>query len=372
MGAAANRIKVLAEALQAAGMQVTVLCPLPNYPFGELFKGYPTKGPYREEINGIRTIRLSTFATKSTKPWLRYKAMSTFAKNVDRHLKKEHDYHCIIIQCSPLLVGFRSLKRAKSLGIKAVVNISDLWPLAAVELGAMKKGLAYTWMRNMERFIYKNADLIMGQSEEILTHVSTHGGKSPQLLYRNFPKIEVAGICQEPQAEVRLIYAGLLGAAQGIFELCKNLELPPNWELHLYGQGNEQKALEQYLGSSSKSIVYMGSLSKKELHEKLPHYHLALAPLKTRIYGSVPSKIFELPHFGLPVLFLGQGEGAQLIEKYALGWSVPSADWKALNHLLNQLSNAKKDWPEPKELQQKATLHFNPAIQLEKLVELLA
>ena len=302
-------------------MQVTVLCPIPNYPFGELFKGYPEKGPFQEEINGVKTIRLTTFPTKSTKPWLRFKGMSTFAKSVMKQLNKEHPYDALIIQCSPLLVGYRSLKTAKKLRIKAVINISDLWPLAAVELGAMKKGVAYSWMRMLERFIYKNADLTLGQSEEILRHVSKNGGLGKQLLYRNFPKVESDRIAASPKSNVKLIYAGLLGAAQGILELCKSIELPANWELHIYGEGSDQEGIRSYLESSSKSIVYMGSLSKADLHEKLPNYHLALAPLKTRIYGSVPSKLFELPHFGLPVLYLGSGEGRDVVNQFMLGWS---------------------------------------------------
>ncbi|WP_420378523.1 glycosyltransferase family 4 protein [Gilvibacter sp.] len=371
MGAAANRIQILAESLQAKGMQVTVLCPLPNYPFGELFEGYPKTGPYTEQINGIRTVRLSTFATKSTKPWLRFKAMGAFAKSVSKQLRQQHPYDIVIIQCSPLLVGYHSLRTAKKLGLKAVINISDIWPLAAVELGAMRKGLIYAWMRKMEKFIYRHADAILGQSEEILTHVQKEGATAPLLLYRNFPRVSAASLCKTPVKDVKVVYAGLLGAAQGILELCKQIELPANWELHIYGQGNEQEAIASYLNANSKSIIYMGSLTKEELHGKLSDYHLALAPLKTRIYGSVPSKLFELPHFGLPVLYLGAGEGAQVVQQYKLGWSVSGSDWKAMNALLVQLDGDKSQWPRPEELQQTARENFVPEPQLERLVALL-
>ena len=371
MGAAANRIQILAESLLARGMEVTVLCPLPNYPFGALFDGYPTKGPYSEVINGVQTLRLSTFATKSTKPWLRFKAMGAFAKSVSKQLNKEHPYDAVIIQCSPLLVGFRSLKTAKKLSLKTVINISDIWPLAAVELGAMKKGLIYAWMRMMEVYIYKNANLILGQSEEILTHVSKEGAEAPQLLYRNFPRVEATTLCKQPEKAVKVIYAGLLGAAQGILSVCEQIELPPQWELHIYGQGNEQEAIVDYLNSSSKSIIYMGSLSKEELHAKFAEYPLALAPLKTRIYGSVPSKLFELPHFGLPVVFMGTGEGADVVKNHSLGWSVKGSDWKGLNKLLATMDEDKSAWPDPKQLQQTAQKEFTPEQQLARLVELL-
>ena len=39
-GAASNRISFLATLLAKKGYKVTVLCPLPNYPKGQILKGY--------------------------------------------------------------------------------------------------------------------------------------------------------------------------------------------------------------------------------------------------------------------------------------------------------------------------------------------
>ena len=50
-GAAANRIQHLAEGLSKHNKNVSVLCPLPNYPQGKIFESY--KGSFRktEQIN---------------------------------------------------------------------------------------------------------------------------------------------------------------------------------------------------------------------------------------------------------------------------------------------------------------------------------
>ena len=53
IGAASNRIKNLAEGLVLANMEVTVICPLPNYPKGIVFPKYKGKFKASEERNGV-------------------------------------------------------------------------------------------------------------------------------------------------------------------------------------------------------------------------------------------------------------------------------------------------------------------------------
>ncbi len=371
MGAAANRIQTLAQGLQSRGFKVSVLCPLPNYPYGKIFEGYPKTGLFLEQIDAIHVVRLATYATKSTNPYKRFKAMSKFANGVKRYLKNNPTPEQVIIQCPPLLVAYAALKVLKQKRVKTIVNISDLWPLAAVELGALKKGLIYKWMLRMESYIYNNADHLLGQSNEILEHIRLQNPEASLQRYRNYPNLSSANIASGPGGNVKLIYAGLLGAAQGILDLCKGLELPENWELHIYGNGNEAEALKMYLKGCAKAITYHGTVTKKILHEQFSAHNLALVPLRTRIYGSVPSKIFELAHFGLPVLYLGSGEAATIITQNNLGWVVDAMDFKGLNSTLKKLDITRENWPKPDEIKQLAQQEFIPEPQILELIKQL-
>jgi glycosyltransferase involved in cell wall biosynthesis len=371
MGAAANRIEELAMQLKALGCNVTVLCPLPNYPFGQIFEGYPKKGPYRESINGIQIIRLSTYATKSTDRIKRFKGMFSFAKSVSAYCRSHELPANIIVQSPPLLVSYFAVRSLTKKGRQPILNVSDLWPIAGLELGAIKKGLIYRFFLLMESYIYKNAKLVLGQSEEILDHVKSKAPTAQLQLYRNFPSPKVENVTVKPKGSVRLIYAGLLGTAQGIFDLVKQLELPVNWSLDLYGEGTEAAQIEDYLRTASKAIWYKGSLSKEDLHEALPQYHLSLVPLKKRIYGSVPSKIFELAHFGMPIVYFGDGEAAQLIKKHNLGWATDNFDLSALNSLIVEIEKEREVWPIPREIQNTAKQHFVSQPQIKQLYERL-
>ncbi|MBW7891561.1 MAG: glycosyltransferase [Chitinophagaceae bacterium] len=158
----------------------------------------------------------------------------------------------------------------------------------------------------------------MGQSSEIVEYVKKHGA-SDVYLFRNGVDPERFNIDsvkkkRESTQPLRIIYAGLLGFAQGILDICKNVNFSNlGVEFHIYGAGGEQKALEEYLAKSGdNSIVYHGSVSRDEIPKILLEYDITLIPLVTNIFGAVPSKIYESMAAGLPILFSGEGEGKKI------------------------------------------------------------
>jgi hypothetical protein len=65
-------------------------------------------------------------------------------------------------------------------------------------------------------------------------------------------------------------------------------------------------------------------------------------PLKTRIFGSVPSKIFEYTTLGFPVLYFGGGEGGTVVLENNLGWVAEVGDYDDLNQKLIEISTINK------------------------------
>src|SRR5690606_3476578 len=226
-------------------------------------------------------------------------------------------------------------------------------------------------LERIERSNYKKADLILGQSEEILTHIKTLFPNKETILYRNFPDFEVPEIAvpnDTTSGKIKVVYAGLLGIAQGISRLCQELKYD-NFELHIYGSGAEQQDIENYIKTHPEfPITYHGEVSRALLHKELLKYDLAIIPLLNRIYGSVPSKIFEYAKMGLPMLYFGGGEGETIITKHQLGWIVKAGDYDDLNSVLSKLdkSNLNSDFKE--KIKASATLHFDFNQQLDRLV----
>ena len=82
-------------------------------------------------------------------------------------------YDRVVIQSPPLFVSCSGIMLFKCLyRKKTILNISDLWPLSAVELGAMKEcSKMHRIFAAIERFIYRKADGIFCQSNEIIRHI---------------------------------------------------------------------------------------------------------------------------------------------------------------------------------------------------------
>jgi len=346
-GAAANRIEQLALQLHQNNYNVTVICPLGNYPKGELFPEYKGKFFVTENRDSITVKRLWIYPSSSTSILVRIFSILSFCACLFFYLLFKKTPKKVVVQSPPLFISFISVFILSLKRKKIILNISDLWPLAAIELKALKpNSLSHKISLFLERFIYKKATIILGQSNEIIQHVQSIIPSKKCYLYRNFPNHKIArmDLTTDEKEPVKLFYAGLLGVAQGILELCEKIELNHlNVELHLFGDGAEKKQIEAFvLSKKDLKIYFYGMLDRTTLHEKLKTFDIAIAPLKMRIYGSVPSKIFEYGSLGFPILYFGGGEGERIVKENNLGWVAEVGDYKDLNEKLLFLSKMEK------------------------------
>lgn len=375
-GAAANRIEQLALKLHQNNYKVSVLCPLGNYPKGELFPEYKGKFSVTEKLQNITVKRLWIYPSVSKNILKRTLSVLSFSSVLFFYLLFKKTPHKVVVQSPPLLLSFVSVLVLSLLRKKIILNVSDLWPLAAIELKALKKGsFSHQVSLFLERFIYSKATLIFGQSNEIITHIHSLFPNKKCYLYRNFPDHQVTEMDFTTNANepIKLFYAGLLGVAQGVFELCKNIELQDvNIELHIFGDGAEKYQIEELIRQNpEKKIFFHGMLERTILHEKLKTFDIAIVPLKTRIYGSVPSKIFEYGALGFPILYFGGGEGEAIVSENNLGWVAEVGNFESLNSSLVEISKTGKESIETmkKKVFDCAEKNFNLDFQIKELIK---
>jgi glycosyltransferase involved in cell wall biosynthesis len=375
-GAAANRIEQLALKLNQNNYKVSVICPLGNYPKGELFPEYKGKFSVTENRDNIAVKRLWIYPSVSKNLVVRIISVLSFSLSLFFYLLFKKTPQKVVVQSPPLLLSFISVFVLSLKKKKIILNISDLWPLAAIELKALKENsFSHKFSLFLERFIYKKATLIIGQSNEIITHITSLFPLKECYLYRNFPdhKIENFDLKLEENQPIKIFYAGLLGIAQGVYELCEKIDLNGlNIELHLFGDGAEKSQIEALISSEKgKNIFFHGMMERNDLHEKLKTFDIAIVPLKVRIYGSVPSKIFEYGALGFPILYFGGGEGETIVEENNMGWIASVENYEQLNHEIQKISKMSKSelFEMKKGIFIKSEINFNLDNQMNYLIE---
>ena len=143
VGAAPSRLANMAEGLERQGCEVDVLTSLPNYPKGRIFEGYRGCVSKHEVRNGVNVFRYWIYATVSKNPVARMLNMFSFAVMLWLFVFKRRrikSYDCVIIQTPQLVVAASAMRLFKGLyGKKCVLNVSDIWPLTAFDMGVITR-----------------------------------------------------------------------------------------------------------------------------------------------------------------------------------------------------------------------------------------
>ncbi len=343
-GAASHRIFTTAKELSFHGFDVSVITTLPNYPKGRLFDDYRNILFKKEKINGINCIRCWIYPSNSNNPILRILSMLSYCFSLFFLIPSLlfNKPHMMIIQTPPLLPALTGVLISKLLRIKVVLNVSDIWPLTAVELGVMRhKSFLFKIFSVIENIMYRFSDALIGQSDETCSYLK-HKSKKPIFLYRNLTKPSFSKKYNSKMSnnKKKIVYAGLLGLAQGVFNICKYIDFRSlDIEFHIYGDGIERKLIENFVEKNTESNIFLHkTLSKEKMQSKLHSYDATIIPLRKKIYGAFPSKITMAMAAGLPIFFSGEGEGFKIVDEFKLGYVSAAGELNALQKNIKKFS----------------------------------
>lgn len=347
MGAPQNRLFDMANGLIKAGWEVSVVTAMPNYPTGKIFQSHKGKFSQTERIEDLEVKRFWLFPSNAPKVFPRIVSMLSFSFTCLFALffirSKKPDY--LFVESPPLTLAFSGWILSILSSTKLILNVSDLWPLSAKELGAISDGRVYRGLEKFEHFLYRRAFICSGQSQEIVDHISVSAPDKIYLLRNGVDTSRFTELAYNPTKRNHIVYAGLLGVAQGILSICKNIDFKKlNTEFHIYGTGAEQESIVAFLRENpGLGIFYQGILKRDEIPSMLGSYGGTLIPLVKNIYGAVPSKIYEAMAAGLPIIFSGEGEGAAIISKQNAGWVSKPGNWQTLENALHEFLSLNQD-----------------------------
>lgn len=335
VNAPANRTYEHCKEWVKAGVEVTVITCVPNFPKGQVYPGYKNKWKQEEMIDGIRVIRVWSYITANEgfiKRVLDYISYSITAFLAGLWIKTD-----VIVATSP---QFFTALSGRWLGFFKrkpwIMEVRDIWPESIVAVGAMKKNKVIVFFEWLEKRLYKNASRIVvvtdAFKENIIkkgvdpTKISVHKNGANLELY--VPQKKDQAILEELNLQDKTIFAyiGTHGMAHGLDFILRSIvpiqETNPNLHFIFLGDGAERNnLLELKEKLHLRNVTFLPSVAKKEVVRYLSIMDVALVNLRKSdtFLTVIPSKIFESAAMHKPILLGLQGETKGIIEAHNAG-----------------------------------------------------
>ncbi len=330
-GAPQNRLFELAIRLQKKGAEITVLTAMPNYPQMVIHEAYRGNKYLYEEMSGLKVHRSSIYVTKSKSIFPRLLNYFSFVfSSYFRGRKLSGNFDFVLCESPPLFLGITAFLLKKRMHARFIFNVSDLWPETAEKLGLVTNRLFLRLATLLEEFLYKNADLITGQTQGIVENIQRRFPQKKVYWLPNGVDLDLynSGNLLHPfswrnrngfdPSDFIFLYAGIIGHSQGlevIIKAANRLSDYPQIKFVLIGSGPEKEQLMKLkVETRAGTVCFLDGVSKQEMPEIIASIDVALIPLKRLdlFKGAIPSKIFENLAMKKPILLGVEGEAKVL------------------------------------------------------------
>lgn len=236
-----------------------------------------------------------------------------------------------------------------------LLEIRDLWPEFAVDMGVLKSKFLIYLSRQLESWLYARADHLLVNSPAYKTY----------LLNKNIPESKVSFVPNGVDSKLfenghgwelpfevpnvnqyHVAYTGALGMANDLEVLLQAAkQLTKIVDIHFWfiGDGKERINLEKLSKDLSlQNVTFTGSISKKYMPQILNKMNLCVATLKDipMFSTTYPNKVFDYMAAGKPSLLAIDGVIRKVIEDADAGYFTPPGDSSALaNKILEFYQN---------------------------------
>ncbi|NLR92671.1 glycosyltransferase family 4 protein [Flammeovirga agarivorans] len=331
-GAAPHQYEHMAKSFQKEGHYVSVITSHPYYPSGKLKKEDRYKFISETNENGITVRRHWLLPSQKNNSLLRLISMMTMLMSMLFSLPylKRNKIDLIICQTPPISLPFLAILAKKRYNIPIILNVSDLWPQAMVDINHLKKSsFTYKLLHKVEKYFYKKADHIVTQSIESQEYIQQLGFQKPQI-YRIGADIDTFKPSDKDLNEKRykMVYMGVLGVAHGLSQLINQIPFDRlGIDFHIYGNGIDLPKIKHIIKEKGlNSIQVFEPILYQKVPQVLQEYDFAFISQINYVRGTLPAKLFESLSMGLPIIFHGDGEGAKIVKENDCGWvSNPNA-----------------------------------------------
>jgi colanic acid biosynthesis glycosyl transferase WcaI len=339
VGAAQARLCAFARELKRHGHEVEVVTAMPNYLAGRTYDGYRGRFYVRESIDGITVHRTWVYAATGTgiRRVLNY---LSFTLSCLFGIVRSHRPDAVFVESPPLTLGAAGWIAARFARAALIFNVSDLWPDSARDLGVIGDGAVFRAALRLEAWTYERAAVVNAVTKGIAQTLEGRKRVPAQKL-RFLPNgVDLSLFSpRAPDESLRtslrldkpvLLYAGTHGIVAGLEHVLEAAALLSSDAIVVFvGSGPAKKALVER--TRALRIENVRFVDPVPLDRMPAFYSIARAAIVSVLpspvtQGTRPAKLFPAFASGVPILYMGEGEGAEIVRGAGAGIVVPPRD----------------------------------------------
>jgi colanic acid biosynthesis glycosyl transferase WcaI len=328
IGAPQIRLSCLAQELQRYGIEVEVLTAMPNYPAGKIFPGYEGRLWMREMLRGIRVRRAWVYAAtgRSAAQRLANYFSFTFTALVLALTGPRPDV--VFAESQPLSLGVVALLMKWLRGVPYIYNVPDLQVDVARQLGFMRSERFLRLAFALENLFLRQSWKVSTVTHRFIEHFQSRSLAREQITF--LPNGADAEFLRPLPPDKELLdrwglhgkkvflYVGTHAYYHGLDTLIDAATLLQNRAdiaFLLIGDGPERPRLKAMASERGLNNVTFGESPYAEMDRLYSIAYASVATLKKMDVAKSMrlSKIFPSFSCGVPVIYAGIGEAAELI-----------------------------------------------------------
>jgi glycosyltransferase involved in cell wall biosynthesis len=346
-------INSLVERLDGMGCKVTVITGQPNYPEGQVHRGYRAWGLGEESGGaGWRLFRVPIWPRGRVSVVGRVANYLSFVLSASLFapfLLRGQKFDVIFVYgVSPILqaipaILLKWLKRAR-----LVVWVQDIWPNALKFTGFFRHPRLLSFVGALTGWIYRRSDLLLVPSRSFVAEVEARAGTTSVKFHPN--PAHSAGNTLPPELDVvfpgkfNVVFAGNMGSVQGLdiaLEAANLLRERKDIGFVFIGSGS---AMDDLLAQAKQlelaNVIFPGRFPGATM----PHFYARASALLVSLVKDddlaviLPSKVPTYLAAGRPIIAALAGEGARVITESGAGVVVPQEDPAALAAAIRDLA----------------------------------
>lgn len=347
----------LARQLQGRGHRFTIVASNLSFLTGQRVgerRGLITE----QDLDGVRVLRAYTYSALHRSYVWRVVSYLSFAVTSLLATARAGRVDLVMGTTPPIFQAVSAWVVALVRRRPFVLEVRDLWPEFAIDIGVLRNPVLIALSRRLERFLYARADHLVVNSPAYRDYLMGKGIPTEKItLIPNGTDPEMFDPAAEGQ-EVRagfaldrkfvVTYAGALGLAndlETVLRAAHRLRDEPDIHFLLVGDGKERSSLETQARSLRLSnVTFAGAQPKSRMPAFLAASDACLAILKDipMFRTTYPNKVFDYMAAGRPTILAIDGVIREVMEAAGGGTFVHPGDDQALADAVRMLSQDRR------------------------------